>query len=176
MKFRLQEIPREEKEFVHVYGISEVIQALQERDVKEIHPLEPIEARVRLIRSEKQVFSRGLIRGKMETTCSRCLGPFAIPIKLEFQQAFLPRTKALNLEELELSADDLDTSYYSGDTLDLNPIIWDELILEIPFIPLCREDCRGLCPMCGANLNEGECLCSPPPADSRWEALRQLKP
>ncbi len=175
MKFRLLEIPQKEKNIVHVYGIAQILKVLQERDVKEVHPLAPLEVRMRLLRSEKQVFARGLILGQMEITCSRCLEPFVLPIKLEFQQTFLPRTKALGLDDQELSADDLDTTYYSGEELDLSLIIWDELILEIPFIPMCREDCQGLCPTCGANLNEGECLCPPPHAELRWDALRQLK-
>jgi uncharacterized protein len=175
LKFRLLEVPTEEKEITYVYGVAEVSKALEERDCKQCHPLAPLEVRVRLLRSEKRVFARGWIQGKIELTCARCLEPFGIPIKLEFQQTFLPHAQETATEEEASSADDLDVTYYWGEEVDIAPIIWDEVILDIPFSPLCSRDCKGLCPACGENLNEGECICPPRPGLSRWEALRQIK-
>jgi uncharacterized protein len=175
LKFWLQEIPTKEKEITHIYGVAEIIKALEERDYKQTRPVAPLEVRVRLLRSEKQVFVRGRILGRMELECSRCLDLFTIPIELEFQQTFLPRTNILDHDELELSVDDLDITYYSGEELNLAPIIWDELILGMPFSPLCRQDCQGLCSRCGANLNEGKCLCPATAGTSKWEALRCIR-
>lgn len=175
MKFWLQGIPVKEKEITHIYGVAEIIKALEGRDYKQTHPVEPLEVRARLLRSEKQVFVRGRILGRIELECVRCLDLFTIPIELEFQQTFLPREHIPDHGELELSVDDLHITYYSGEELDLAPIIWDELILEMPFSPLCRQDCQGLCSRCGANLNEARCLCPPAPGVSKWEALRYIK-
>jgi len=74
-----------------------------------------------------------------------------------------------------LRAEDLDVTYYSGEEVDLTPIIWDELILDVPFSPLCHRDCRGLCPKCGANLNEARCHCPTRTGTARWDALRDIK-
>ena len=175
LKFRLLEIPTEGKEFTNVYDVAEVVKSLEEREYKQSRPLAPLEVRVHMIRSERQVFARGWIIGRMELTCSRCLEPFGMTIQLEFQQTFFPYSKPLNSGEMGLSADDLDVTYYSGEEVDLTHIIWDELILGIQFSPLCRQDCKGLCPRCGANLNKGKCLCPPKSVAFRWEALRQIK-
>ena len=62
-----------------------------------------------------------------------------------------------------------------GDQLDLEPVVREALLLELPLAPLCRSDCAGLCPRCGANRNEGLCRCAVAPADGRWGALDELK-
>jgi uncharacterized protein len=67
-------------------------------------------------------------------------------------------------------------SYPLGhDRVDLEPLARESLILDLPLVPLCREDCRGLCPTCGKDLNEGHCGCLPAAADVRWAALDVLR-
>ncbi|HQP29583.1 MAG TPA: DUF177 domain-containing protein, partial [Syntrophales bacterium] len=61
------------------------------------------------------------------------------------------------------------------DTLDLDPIVYEQILLQIPLKILCREDCRGLCPHCGANLNDGPCRCPEEAVDGRFSALKKLK-
>jgi uncharacterized protein len=64
--------------------------------------------------------------------------------------------------------------YLQGDELDVGAWAGDAIVLSMPHKILCREDCQGLCPSCGTNLNEGTCQCPPPEADNRWSALQQL--
>ena len=71
--------------------------------------------------------------------------------------------------------EDEETYPLRGELLDLQPLVRDALLLELPLAPLCREDCKGLCPTCGADLNDGPCPCDPVPADPRWAALDLLK-
>ena len=75
----------------------------------------------------------------------------------------------------ELSRNDLDVSYFDGDTLDVSPIAEERVQMSIPMKPLCREDCLGLCPRCGKDRNVAPCDCAQEESDPRWGALEQWK-
>ncbi|MCA9680433.1 MAG: DUF177 domain-containing protein, partial [Myxococcales bacterium] len=75
---------------------------------------------------------------------------------------------------LELAAEDLDVFAYDGESVDLEPIVREQLVLAVPYAPLCKEDCRGLCPQCGIDRNVETCTCQPP-GDPRFAALGALK-
>lgn len=106
---------------------------------------------------------RARVRGRYVAPCSRCLGELAHDFDCELQELFEP-------EPLEG-----ETYALGGDQLDLEPAVRDAVVLELPVAPLCRDECRGLCPVCGADRNERDCGCDPNPPDPRWEALHQLK-
>jgi uncharacterized protein len=75
----------------------------------------------------------------------------------------------------EAPGEDEETYPLVGEHLDLRPLVRDALLLELPIAPLCRDDCRGLCPTCGADLNEGTCACEDPTSDPRWSVLDRLR-
>ncbi|HWN67736.1 MAG TPA: DUF177 domain-containing protein [Haliangium sp.] len=85
-------------------------------------------------------------------------------------------TAAAEVDEKELGAeltdDDLDLYGYDGEEIDLTPLFRDQVVLAVPFAPLCSEDCKGLCPQCGVDRNLETCDCKPP-VDPRWAALQQ---
>jgi uncharacterized protein len=105
---------------------------------------------------------RGRIRSPWEGICRRCL---------EVARG------ELDIEVHEICTDEPDELSYGigADWLDLEPIVHDACILELPLAPLCREDCQGLCPECGVNRNSETCSCEPP-LDPRWSALAVLRP
>ena len=110
----------------------------------------------------------GRLRAPWTGTCRRCLEPASGELEIELREYCEDATSAREAPEFD------DVPYVVGaDTLDLEPIVHDACILELPLAPLCAESCRGLCPTCGANLNEGECSCEPP-VDERWSALAAL--
>ncbi|HEV3457076.1 MAG TPA: DUF177 domain-containing protein [Thermoanaerobaculia bacterium] len=131
-----------------------------------------------------------LLRGKLSydqtLACIRCLKPLAVSTTAEVEllvvveahhkKAQKPQ-RAETEDESELSEGDLDTLVVAEEILDTRPIVLEQLQLNIPMKPLCRPDCRGLCPRCGADLNErdGECSCAAPEPDPRWTALAALK-
>src|ERR1044072_582574 len=94
---------------------------------------------------------------------------------MEFDQRYLPSSEASEGAETEDEEDDLETSYYRDDQIDLNELLREQFYLELPMKPLCTEDCKGLCPQCGTNLNTGTCDCSAGWNDPRLAPLRQLK-
>ena len=88
----------------------------------------------------------------------------------------LTRATPADAPEVEVDEEDMDVYSYQGEEVDLEPLLREQVILAVPFAPLCREDCKGLCPVCGIDLNTGTCTCDRTPIDPRWSALRNLKP
>jgi uncharacterized protein len=88
----------------------------------------------------------------------------------EVRELYRPRNGAVGDDE------DEDTYPLTGEQLDLAPLVRDALLLSLPLAPLCRPDCAGLCPVCGAELAEGPCGCDTTPTDPRWSALDDLRP
>ena len=105
----------------------------------------------------------GTVEGAWEGLCRRCLTPVPGTLRAEVQELFESRP-----------ADD-DAYRLGHDSVDLEPLAREALVLDLPLAPLCREDCRGLCPTCGADLNQGACDCPPVEVDSRWAALDVLR-
>jgi uncharacterized protein len=105
--------------------------------------------------------------------CRRCLRPVHGELVAEVREIFerAPRLREGDLTE----ADQAETYPLTGDTLDLAPLVRDALLLELPLAPLCRADCAGLCPTCGADRTEGPCGCAEPVVNPRWAALDALQ-
>lgn len=125
-------------------------------------------------KSGETVYIRGELAAQIRRACDRCLEPATIPIDGAFAYTLVPEKKEFE-EELELSARDLETSYYRGDFIDLAPIVCEQIVLQTPMKILCAEDCRGLCPNCGANLNAGACNCRANVVDDRLAVLKKFR-
>ena len=132
------------------------------------------------------VFAAGTFRGEVAVACSRCVEPVRLPIEEKLRVTFMPRHElpdeageddaaaAEEGEGSEVTEEDLDLFPYDGDAIDLEPLFREQFVLAVPFAPLCREDCKGLCPQCGIDRNTGTCSCEPP-IDPRLAALKGLK-
>lgn len=110
----------------------------------------------------------GRFDGTAVTDCRRCLAPATVSVSDEVQLLFAES----GLDEAE--EDDVIPIPLGERELDLRPAMREEWLLAIPAFALCREDCRGLCPTCGADRNTGDCTC-PPSTDPRWEGLRTVR-
>jgi uncharacterized protein len=117
----------------------------------------------------------GTARTELELTCSRCLEPFRMPVDAAFDMRYLPASDASGVGEREVAEEDLDTSVYRDDQIDVNEVLREQFYLALPMKPLCREDCAGLCPQCGTNRNSGTCSCATELEDPRLAPLRGLK-
>ena len=106
--------------------------------------------------------------------CSRCLESTPIVVRREFRLCFQSDGTEVGSEEAELDEGDLAVDYYSGDGIDLRPILAEQVLLDLPMKPLCGDDCLGLCAQCGQNRNHEECDCEPP-VDPRLAALGELR-
>lgn len=129
-------------------------------------------------RQGTDVLVTGSFRATARLQCSRCLEPLVTPIGPDVDLQLVPPPSAR--EKVELGPDDLELDFLQGDLLDLPGLLRSEMDLALPMKPLCRPDCRGLCPVCGANRNSTTCHCEVREVDPRLaplEALRrQLRP
>ncbi len=127
------------------------------------------------IHKDKEKFRlEGTVRTELELPCSRCLEPYRMPIDASFDVRFLPASEMATEQERELQDEDVETSYYRDDQIDLNELMREQFYLALPMKPLCEEACKGLCPHCGTNLNQGTCNCASDWVDPRLEPLRAL--
>jgi uncharacterized protein len=133
-----------------------------------------VQGEVTLIRTSQGLLVQGTLQTEVEITCSRCLSLFSYPLILNIEEEFSPVIDVLTGNPLSLPDEPGSFTIDEYHILDLTEAIRQYAVLAIPMKPLCREDCAGLCPICGQNLNLGDCGCQPPEADPRWAKLRKL--
>ena len=129
----------------------------------------------RASRDREQVRLRGRIKAAVEVACDRCLQAVAVPVEADFDVTYLPADAPAANEATGLQAEELSFSVYAGEAIDLDELAREQILLALPVRQLCREECRGLCPTCGADLNTQTCACRPEEIDPRWDALKALK-
>jgi uncharacterized protein len=111
----------------------------------------------------------------LDLDCGRCLEPFTLPVQSGFGYTLIPaREEEEEDQETDLADEDISFGYYQDDRIDLDSLVYEQIMLQIPIKPLCAEDCRGLCGQCGASLNTASCECRPGAVDSRLEALKKF--
>jgi DUF177 domain-containing protein len=124
-------------------------------------------------RAREKVGLAGNVSATVEFDCDRCLKPVAFAVDQSFDLLYVP---PLGIgEEHELGEDDLSIGFYQDDEIDFDDLVREQIELALPMARLCGDDCRGLCPECGANLNDAECACEAEEVDARWAALKELK-
>jgi uncharacterized protein len=106
--------------------------------------------------------------------CGRCLEPYEMPLEVTFDLRYVPHAENTGEGEREIKEDDLTTAFYREGTLDVTELLREQFQLALPMKPLCAEECRGLCPDCGANLNRTDCGCTPKWEDPRLAPLKGL--
>ena len=147
-------------------------QVLMEEDSGRTRPLA---GHATFLRTEQGVLVTARLRGVEGEQCSRCLREFDLPVSLEIEEEFFARVDA-ETGATTPPPEDPEVFLIDADhTLDMDEAVRQYWAMALPMQPLCRPDCRGLCPRCGQNLNEGACAC-PPEEDDRWSALRELAP
>ncbi len=126
-------------------------------------------------------FAAGTFKGHLTVACSRCVGPVKLVLDETLRVTFMPPSEMPAVDEepttddgAEVSEGDLDVFPFDGEKIDLEPLFREQFVLAIPFSPLCKEDCKGLCPQCGIDRNTGTCSCEKP-MDPRLAALKGLK-
>jgi uncharacterized protein len=130
---------------------------------------------VRLSKHGRDILVRGRLAGHLELACSRCLEAFTAPAATDFDLLLAPGPRAVSPAEEELSRTDLDLDYYTGEVVDLESLLREQIILLVPLKPLCDETCQGLCFHCGANLNRETCHCRTETVNSPFAHLAKLK-
>ncbi len=118
---------------------------------------------------------RGSYKGTFQVACARCLDPVEHPLAGEYDVLFRPIGVDSDDREHSIGASETEIGYYQDGSVLLEDVLREQVLLSLPARTLCREDCKGLCPRCGANGNTHPCACDALPADPRWAALGGLR-
>jgi uncharacterized protein len=135
----------------------------------------PLQSEVKI----KKVSRSVLITGKVQTTlrfeCVRCLKEFSYPLSTPFELTLHPLKEAPSEEETELGSEEMESSFFEEGEIHLSEIACEQIFLEIPYQPVCQEGCKGLCSICGKDLNLSSCGCVKEERTSGFSALKKLK-
>jgi uncharacterized protein len=118
---------------------------------------------------------QGRFAGQFQVPCARCIEPVEIPLAADFDLIFRPIGADTEPPERSITAPETEIGYYQKDSLSLEDVLREQVLLALPVRTLCKPDCKGLCPRCGANRNTQPCSCEVGPSDPRWEALTGLR-
>ncbi|MFC1950618.1 DUF177 domain-containing protein [Chloroflexota bacterium] len=133
-----------------------------------------VHGEVRLMRINRGILVKGELQTEVAVTCSRCLSLFSYPLTLNIEEEYFPSTDVISGTSLSLPEEPGCFIIDEHHILDLTEAIRQYALLTISMKPLCREDCTGLCPKCGHNLNQGSCDCLPREVGSHWSELSKL--
>jgi DUF177 domain-containing protein len=128
---------------------------------------------VRLMHTQGGVLVQGRLHAEAALSCSRCLEPVVVPLDVDLEEIFTPTIDILTGRPIQSEEEDRALWIDDRHLLDLSEVLRQDVLLALPMHVLCREECLGLCPVCGQNLNQGSCGCTPEP-DARWAALLDL--
>jgi uncharacterized protein len=175
MKVRWEDIPPEGRE-ISLNQLSRLsLETLHGDEGQEPRLASAVEGTLSLQRTRKGVEVTGSILTAVSLSCARCLREFTLPLESEFKESFLLLKYAPAEEDTELLDDDMGVSFLPEEGIDLKDIVEEQIWLNIPIKPLCDEQCKGLCSVCGGELNCGECGCDRQYKDPRFEALKTLR-
>ena len=180
MRIRLEELKEGtlRLEFEEPPGTFPVLTEMVDSGVCEF--LAPLKAALRAQQIGDIVEIEGNISTAVRVDCGRCLQSFQMPIESSFTWTYSQREPApeqsdAHQEELELTTEDMGLIYYQGKEISLKNEIQEQVVLALPLKALCKPDCRGLCPKCGADLNTEKCDCDRSPPAGKFDALKNLK-
>jgi uncharacterized protein len=140
----------------------------------------PIKIALRAFRVVDMIEIEGDIETSVRLPCSRCLQPFETPLKSRFALTYMRRATDVIEDteapwEVELSAEDMGIVYFQGEKINLKDTIQEQVVMEFPLRALCKQDCKGLCSKCGADLNANLCDCDRSSPPGRFAVLKNLK-
>jgi uncharacterized protein len=121
-----------------------------------------------------EIHLKGHLKTRMGVACDRCLEPTEFPIDADFDLTYQPTGSEPARPEVKVDDGDVEIGFYEGNGLELCDVFREQVLLALPMQRVCRDDCKGICPICGQNRNAAECACQPRVADDRWAGLKDL--
>ncbi|GAB4367901.1 MAG: DUF177 domain-containing protein [Deltaproteobacteria bacterium] len=175
MYIRVSDIPREGLDLTGARGSSWIGHLLDGMDPSPFRSLRIPAATLFLAMVGRDLEASGSFAVEGDCPCDRCSETVRIRLNQEFRTLFVPRDLGpAGSADVELMPDDLDLGFYDGAGIEVNDIFWEQVALAIPAKILCREDCLGLCPRCGANRNREDCGCPADAAETPFHVLKTL--
>ena len=170
MRIELANLQGERSDFAHSYQPAEL--DLADERVKVNSPVS-IVGTVRRSRGGVQV--QGQIVTRVQVECDRCLKSVTFPVDNRFAVEYISEEDYKKSSAAELTEKEMSVSVFAGETIDIDELVREQILLTVPARVLCTADCKGMCPTCGADLNLRICNCETREVDPRWEELKKLK-
>lgn len=175
MRIRVDEIS-ESGRFLHFHWDEERLSRfIPPDDPFELKLAKPVNVDLEIQRRTDHIHIGGTIKGVIEVACHRCLGPFPFPLDEKVDVFLLEEQRIPEEEETELEEEEMDYEFFDGEVIEIDQLVAEQIFLALPLKVLCSESCKGLCPRCGANLNEEACKCEEGGNDSPFAKLGKLK-
>jgi uncharacterized protein len=175
LKIRIDEVKKKQLDLNEEQPAAHYPNLVQMEQAGECSFTAPVRAEVSAIWEYDHVRATGSVSSAVRLSCSRCLAEYELPLSSNFT-IFYTKSEGDQLdEEVELSDEELISVSYDGEEIDLDHEIAEQVMMEVPFKPLCNESCRGLCTQCGADLNAGECGCDRGGINLKMGALKKIR-
>jgi len=169
VRIELDSLEGATKSFSHVYGSGE-LDFFDER----VRLSAPPEISGQLLRKGSQIFLNGRLKALAQVDCDRCLRAIDVPVQTKFNLQYVTAAEYQRMHAAALEESELELSVFDGETIDVDEIAREQLLLAVPTRSLCRADCKGFCPVCGVDRNLKECNCQSAETDLRWAGLKDL--
>jgi len=170
MRIELEKLAGGRGDFAHVYQPDEL-----DPGDERVSLNGPAEVKGTIRRTGEAVAVNGHVETRVQVECDRCLKPIALPVSTDFALEYITGADYESSSAAALSEEEMSVSVFDGESIDVDEIVKEQVLLAVPARTLCREDCKGICPECGIDLNTGQCNCQADDVDPRWAALKGLK-
>ncbi len=144
-----------------------------DQQLRQVAPIES-SGTADLMQSLMEIRVRGHLKTLMEVACDRCLETASFPIDEDFDLLYRPSSYSPERPEMEIERRESEVGFYEGSGLELRDVLREQILLLLPMQRICRDDCKGICPVCGQNRNIADCGCHEETTDDRWSELRNL--
>jgi uncharacterized protein len=175
LKIRVSDITDKAKAVAAIEEIELYPTLKQAQDAGECRFLAPVTVSLSIVREFDHIRVHGNVATQVLLSCSRCLCDFTSDLDSTFTVFYTKSVISQYEDEIELGEEDLVSASYSGDEIDFSDEVAEQILLELPYKPLCSETCKGLCTSCGADLNSSECRCSNNTVSMAFSSLQGLK-
>lgn len=176
LHIRISEIPRDGLDVVAARGKSWISGLLEGLNPYPLRTCRLVSAELFLSLEGRDLMTSGSFTAEGEGVCDRCTEPVSVRIEKEFHAALVPRDHGpAETRDLELHGEDLEIGFYDGGGIDVADIFWEQVALALPVKVLCRDDCLGVCPRCGADRNRAVCSCREEGRARPFDVLKTLK-
>lgn len=171
MRFNVAQLLKSAAGASREYDLDEDITGID----KDLDVVKPLRGKVKFLRTGDGILVTGHLQTEVSLHCGRCLAPVAVPVAIDLEEQFRPSIDLVTGQTVPAESDEEEaTRTDARHILDLTEVVRQNLLLNVPMSALCSAECRGICPECGENLNEGSCKCQREEGDPRLAALRDL--
>jgi uncharacterized protein len=169
MRIEIEKLEGGRGGFAHVYQPDE-LDPVDER----VQLIQPVQVKGNVKRTANEVFVDGHVETRAQLECDRCLRPVEVPVNADFALEYITGADYESSSATALSEEEMSVSVFDGESVDVDEIVKEQILLAVPARTLCREDCKGICPECGMDRNAGDCNCAANEVDPRWAALKNF--